>query len=257
MLHFVSMFMALMSVHKLSRGVIMKKVWMVVKLTSICVFVAIVCLSSSVITNYAVTTIAENAPISNRKCIIIDAGHGGVDSGAVSCTGIYESHLNLEIAVRLNDLMHLLGMKSVMIRKTDSDLSRVEGTIAERKISDLKERVRIINETDNAVLISIHQNIFLDSRYSGSQVFYAQTVGSKELALEIQRLLIAVLQPQNSRKIKRADHVYLMEHINCRGVLIECGFLSNPEEEAKLRSERYQKQICCVVAATLSKYLNT
>ena len=233
------------------------------KFISICKFaiiyaaVAVLCLSGSTITDYAVTAIAENSPIPSRKCVVIDAGHGGVDGGAVSCTGIYESKVNLQIAQRLDDLFHLLGYKTVMLRSTDTDLSRGEGTIAQRKISDLKERVRIINETKNGVPVSIHQNHFQNSRYQGAQVFYANTEGSKELAGKLQAKLREILHPENNRKIKRSEGVYLMEHIACTGTLIECGFLSNPEEEAKLRSEEYQKILCAVIGTTVSTYLNT
>lgn len=235
----------------------MKKFFTILKYTIIYVSVAVLCLSGSAITDYAVTTIAENSPIANRRSIVIDAGHGGVDGGAISCTGIYESKLNLQISLRLNDLMHLLGLKTVMLRSTDTDLSRGEGTIAQRKIADLKERVRIINKLENCILISIHQNNFQDSRYSGAQVFYADTEASEDLAIKLQEELTKTLMPQNKRKVKPASHVYLMEHITCPGALVECGFLSNPEEEVKLRNDEYQKLLCAVIASTVSLYLNT
>jgi len=114
----------------------------------------------------------------------------------------------------------------------------------------LKERVRICNETENAVLLSIHQNNFSDGRYSGAQVFYPSTHGSKEFAKKLQEELIRTLNPGSKRAAKQASGIYLLEHIRCRGVLIECGFLSNPEEEAKLRTASYQQQLCSVIAAT-------
>ena len=120
----------------------------------------------------AVTTLAENWPVKRNITFIVDAGHGGEDGGATSCTGILESHINLQIALRLDDLLHLLGYDTVMIRKTDISVYTEGNSIAQKKISDLKERVRIVNDTENAILISIHQNFFADSRYSGAQVFY-------------------------------------------------------------------------------------
>ena len=123
----------------------------------------------------AVTVISEKIPLEREHCIIIDAGHGGVDGGATSCTGRLESTYNLEISLRLNDLFHLLGYDTRMIRTTDISVYTKGESIAQKKISDLKERVRIANETPNALLLSIHQNNFSDSRYSGAQIFYPGT----------------------------------------------------------------------------------
>ena len=119
----------------------------------------------------------------------------------------------------------------------------------------MKERVRIANETENALLLSIHQNNYPDSRYSGIQVFYAQSEESEALAKQLQSSLLSNLHPKTNRDARKSSGVYLMEHIRCPGVLIECGFLSNPEEEAKLRDSTYQKIMCCVIAATVSQYL--
>lgn len=207
--------------------------------------------------SYAVTAIRENRPLEREHTVIIDAGHGGIDGGATSCTGVLESTLNLEISLRLNDLMHFLGYETVMIRTTDTSIYIQGNTIAAQKISDLKERVRICNETEDAILISIHQNTFSDSRYSGAQVFYTSTDQSRALAVDMQTALVTNLNPGSNRKSKKADGVYLMEHIECTGVLIECGFLSNPQEEAKIRSEAYQKQLCCVFASVLSNFLDS
>lgn len=203
----------------------------------------------------AVTVISENEPIHGRTCFIIDAGHGGVDGGAVSCTGVYESHINLEIAARLNDLMHLLGYDTKMIRESDISIYTSGDTIAGKKASDLKERTRIVNETDNAILLSIHQNHYSDSYYSGGQMFYPKTAGSQELATKLQAAFITTLNPGSNRQAKPATGLYLMKHIEKTGVLIECGFLSNFEEEARLRTPSYQKAICCVIATTCADYL--
>lgn len=204
--------------------------------------------------NRAVSTFSED-PVYHH--VVIDAGHGGVDGGAVSCTGIYESAINLEIALKLNDLMHLLGIRTVMIRDTDRSIYTDGQTIAAKKVSDIKERVRIVNTTPNALFVSIHQNNFHDSQYSGTQVFYNANSVSKELAEILQASFRTNLNSNNKRQAKKSSGVYLMEHINCEGLLIECGFLSNPSEEAKLRDNTYQKKICCVIAATIGQYLNT
>ena len=181
----------------------------------------------------AITVFTEGAPILQRNTVIIDAGHGGVDGGATSCSGMLESYLNLEIALRLDDLMHLLGIKTKMIRYTDISIHTTGESIAAKKVSDLKERVRLVNQEDNAVLISIHQNYFSDSRYSGAQVFYAPTSGSEVYAKTLQNAFIQSLNPGSHRQSKKADGIYLMQHITAPGALVECGFISNQAEEAR------------------------
>lgn len=218
-------------------------------------FVLSAFLLATVVGSRAVTAIAENRPTGKQHVIVIDAGHGGIDGGATSCSGVLESKLNLEIALRLDDLMHLLGYDTRMIRTTDTSIHVQGNTIASQKISDLKERVKIVNSQDAGILISIHQNTFSDSRYSGAQVFYAENKSSQELAKHIQDALILGLNPTSNRQIKKADGIYLLEHIKKTGILIECGFLSNPEEERKLRSTDYQKNLCCVIGLTLANYL--
>lgn len=203
-----------------------------------------------------VTVISEGLPFEREHTIVIDPGHGGEDGGAMSCTGRLESEYNLAICRRLNDLLHLLGYQTRMTRTSDVSIYTTGDTIARKKVSDLKERVRIVNETNNAVLISIHQNQFSDPRYSGAQVFYAKTEGSKELGLALQKMMVSVLNPGSNRNSKPISGVYLMENIHCTGVLIECGFLSNLREEALLRDSQYQKKLCCVIASSLSQYLS-
>ena len=199
----------------------------------------------------AVSVISQRLPLEREHCFVIDPGHGGVDGGATSCTGKPESAFNLEISLRLRDLLHFMGCETKMIRTEDISVYTKGETIAQKKVSDLKERVRICRETDGAILLSIHQNTFPDSRYSGAQVFYAGSEGSEELARQIQYNM----DPAGKRSIKKAEGIYLMENISCVGVLIECGFLSNPREEAKLRNEEYQKELCCCIAAAALKFL--
>lgn len=208
-----------------------------------------------IVGNRAVSVMTASAPIRNRKTVIIDAGHGGVDGGATSCTGVLESHINLDIALKLDDLMHLLGINTLMIRTTDCSVYTEGESIAQKKVSDLKERVRIVNHTTDGFLVSIHQNHFSSDKYSGAQVFYGPTDGSKELAERLQKALIQSVNPTSQRSIKKADSVYLMQHIDCPGVLIECGFLSNRAEEYLLRNSDYQKKLCSIIACTLSSYL--
>lgn len=203
-----------------------------------------------------VTVMARREPVERENTIVIDAGHGGEDGGAVSCTGVMEKQINLEIALELNDLFHLMGHKTRMIRTDDRSVYTTGDTIARRKVSDLKERVRMVEETEDAVLVSIHQNLFPDARYSGAQVFYSQAGDGQGLAEVLQSAFRQTINPGSNRELKKATNVYLMEHISCTGILVECGFLSNPEEEAQLRTKEYQQKICIVIASTLANHLD-
>ena len=216
----------------------------------ISIFIAATYLGSEV-----TSVVAQMIPVQREHIIVIDAGHGGIDGGATSCTGALESKFNLDIALKLNDLFHLLGYKTIMVRTADVSVYTRGETIAQKKVSDLKERVRIVNQTEDAVLISIQQNTFSDSQYSGAQVFYGPKGEGQAFAVAMQDAFCQTVNPGSNRKSKKAENIYLLQNIACTGVLVECGFLSNPEEEAKLRREDYQKNICCVIAATTGQFL--
>lgn len=219
-----------------------------------CIILALTLLGAH-LGNRAVSVMAQIMPVPRKHTIVIDPGHGGVDGGATSCTGVLESKFNLEISKRLNDLLQFLGHHTIMIRTEDISVYTEGDTIARKKMSDLKERVRVINQTENAVLLSIHQNTFPDGKYSGAQVFYAGTNGSQHIAKELQMAFVSHLNPGSHRQEKKSSGIYLLEHINCPGVLIECGFLSNPEEEGRLRNIDYQKKLCAVIACTVDQIL--
>lgn len=205
--------------------------------------------------NQTVAVISEMVPMERLHRIVIDPGHGGEDGGAVSCTGKNESMFNLQISLRLNDLLHLLGYDTVMIRTTDTSVYTAGQTIAQKKVSDLKQRVRIVDRTYNPILVSIHQNTFPEGKYSGAQVFYASSAGSQELAKQLQDALVSALKPGSNRRAKQGSGIYLLDKINAPGILVECGFLSNPQEEALLSTSDYQKKLCCVISASLSQFL--
>lgn len=233
----------------------MKKTGIPLTLIPIYSLVFLVILLVTMLGSKAITVMSESSPLTGRHTIIIDAGHGGEDGGATSCAGYLESGINLEIALRLEDMMHFLGFNTVMVRTTDTAIHVKGNTIAARKASDLKERVKLVNETENAILISVHQNYFSDDRYSGAQVFYTTAGDSEQLGKLLQKSIISTLNTSSKRQAKKVSGVYLLDHIDCTGVLIECGFLSNPEEELKLRSSAYQKQLCAVIAATIGSFL--
>lgn len=233
----------------------MQKKYYLLRFWPIYIFVVVVFMAATLSTSRVATTFAENVTISRENTIVIDAGHGGEDGGATSCTGVLESQINLEIALRLNDLLHLLGYQTKMIRTTDISVYTDGDTLSAKKASDLKRRVQIINEAEQGILVSIHQNIFSDSQYKGAQVFYTPTKASKDLAIGLQSAIVKACNPGSNRKAKPADGIYLMQHITVPGVLVECGFLSNPYEEAKLRTKEYQNQLCCVIGTILINYL--
>ena len=189
--------------------------------------------------------------------IVLDAGHGGEDGGAVSPDGVPESGINLQIVRKAEGLLVFLG-RSVRLTRTGEEAiySPEAQTLREKKVSDLKNRVALINALPHAVLLSIHQNFFTEGKYHGAQVFYAKTPGSQQLAEQLQINLALGLEPDNHRQCKKSDGVYLMEHIDCTGVLVECGFLSNYEEEQRLLQPEYQKKLAAVIAGTLSVWLS-
>lgn len=184
-----------------------------------------------------------------EKVFILDAGHGGEDCGTIGVNGMYEKNLNFEITQQLGRCLSDMGFKVVYTRTRDALLYTEEENIKGlRKIYDLKNRARIVEDYKNAVFISIHMNSFSDARYSGLQVFYGlQDKSSISLAAAIQARVKRDLQPKNQRKIRSGEGIYLMENLSCPAILIECGFLSNAEECQKLCEKEYQKQLCFAI----------
>ncbi len=186
--------------------------------------------------------------INNRDnvIIVIDCGHGGEDGGAVSENGIIEKDINLEIGLTLKTLFVQNGFKVVMIRETDKAIySDSAKSLKEKKISDLHNRSDICNCSLENIYISIHQNKFEESKYKGSQVFYSSnTQESKLLAESIRSAIIGLLQKDNERQCKEAtSDIYILDKAQVPAVLVECGFLSNPEEERLLNKEHYRNQV--------------
>lgn len=183
--------------------------------------------------------------------LILDAGHGGEDGGAVSVTGAAESQINLAIVLKLDGVLGFCGEAPVLLRGEDVSLHDSGAvTLREKKVSDLQNRAELVQGVEGGTLLSIHQNSYPDGRYRGAQTFYAATDGSMSLAEHIQAALIATLQPENSRQAKPVEgSVYLMSHVSCPAVLVECGFLTNPEEEALLRDGGYQRKLALVLAS--------
>lgn len=196
----------------------------------------------------------------SQPIVIIDAGHGGFDGGAVSGEGIVEKDINLLISLYLQEYLSVFDIKTVMIRDSDCSVED-EGlnTIRQRKSSDLHNRMKVMEQTDNAIFISIHQNKYTDERYSGAQVFYSPRTKeeSQVLAQSIQDCIVSTMQKENTRQIKECGtSVYLMYNAVKPAVLVECGFLSNSEEANKLNTPEYQKKIAFCIAIGIQNYLS-
>lgn len=197
------------------------------------------------------------ADISSLPVIIIDAGHGGIDGGAVA-GGIVEKDINLAICRVLRDIFVANGFDVVMTR--DSDISiHDEGitSVKKQKTSDLHNRLAIVNSYPDAIFLSIHQNKYDSGKAKGAQIFYSpNNPQSRELAELMQKDFVSMLQPDNNRKCKKAGkNLYLMYQAKCPAVLIESGFLSNSEELAKLTNTDYQAQIAFTAFCSVMRFL--
>lgn len=195
---------------------------------------------------------AFNIPAGN-KVIVIDAGHGGRDAGASGKSGLKEKDVNLEIAKRLKAYIEESGGVAVMIREDDEGLYSMDSP--NKKREDMKNRKQIISESEADVLISIHLNSFPQSQYYGAQVFYPEdSKSSKLLAKIMQQELRRVLDRNNERVEKGTENYYILKDNAIPSVLIECGFLSNPEEERLLGQPWYQEKIAWSIYIGLLRY---
>lgn len=184
--------------------------------------------------------------------VVVDAGHGGEDGGATSLDGVAESRLNLEIALRVNDLLRFTGQRTLLTRREDITIADPSlETIRQRKVSDLKNRVALVNGTENAVLLSIHQNSLPSSVVThGAQVFWNRREGAEALAETVQDALNGYINAGNEKHPKPIPAtIYLMKNITAPGIIVECGFLSNPEETVRLQEPDYQLKLAAAIAA--------
>lgn len=187
--------------------------------------------------------------------VLIDPGHGGFDGGAVADDGTTEKHLNLAISLCLRDLLYVCGVPVTMTRQTDVGLEDdTAASIREKKSSDMRRRLAMYDEA--ALVISVHQNHFSVPKYSGTQLFYSVNhPDSVLLAQSVRDSVVGWIQPQNTRELKKAtDGIFLLHHTTAPTVLVECGFLSNPEEREKLKTPAYQQQLAFAVMAGYWNY---
>lgn len=225
-------------------GVWMRRWWLLV---------AVVCCAAI---GAAIPRVSETASLGvSRVCVLVDAGHGGADGGATGADGTAEKAVNLEISRTLSSLLRVLGVQTEMTREDDRSIHTEGTSLREKKVSDMHNRLAMYEEA--SLVVSIHQNHFPEAKYHGTQVFCSPNhPQSRVLGAAVRESVLALLQPDNTRELKTADDgVFLLSNTTVPAVLVECGFLSNPEECAKLAESDYQRQMAFAVAGGVFSFL--
>lgn len=219
------------------------------------ILIALVCIVSAAVFR------RDKQAVSNRELmtspvLILDAGHGGEDGGAVSAAGVPESDINLQIVQKLELLFAFTGQTTRLTRSSqDAVYSPDAQTLREKKVSDLKNRVDLVNSVSGSILISIHQNSLPGSRVRGAQVFYNAIEPAQSTAISVQQSLNSAINPNNEKNAKQIDgSIYLMKNIQRPGILVECGFMSNAAEAEQLQTDTHQRRLS---AAIVSGYLQS
>ncbi|MDE6132068.1 MAG: N-acetylmuramoyl-L-alanine amidase [Oscillospiraceae bacterium] len=219
-----------------------------------CACVGVICYAAVKI-DTAVTV--DSIVASETPIIVLDAGHGGMDGGCSTADGKTEKGINLNILLSVRDMGRLFGYDVDVTRDKDVSIHDKGVTgIRNQKVSDMENRLELFNKYPNAVCISIHQNTFSDPIYSGAQMFYSdKNPASEQLAGVMQRKFVDNLQPNNQRETKLCgSELYLCYYCNNPAVMVECGFLSNPDEAAKLTDKSYQQKIAFTVFSGITEF---
>ncbi len=194
----------------------------------------------------------NKAGIQRNLVVVIDAGHGGNDPGKIGVDGCKEKDVNLQIALCLKAQLQARGVTVILTRDADACLATDGAT--NKKVSDMHNRVSIINQAGADYMISIHQNSYPEPEVSGPQVFfYSGSEQSKQLAAGIQEQLIESLKPEKKREIKPGDELYILKNSACPAVIVECGFLSNPAECENLQQPAYQQEAAAAIARAVTR----
>ena len=189
-----------------------------------------------------------------QKIIVIDPGHGGIDGGAISVLGDEEQEINLNISLKLRDMLEDKGIAVVMTRETDKGL--YSETDRNKKVADMKARCSIINEINPNLMVSIHQNNYSSEGVKGAQVFYySHSTEGEKAAVILQNHLRENLDKNNERKAKKNDNYYILINVKCPAVIAECGFLSNYSEAELLKSDEYQEKVARSLCDGICEYL--
>lgn len=199
-----------------------------------------------------------SADIKNLPTVILDAGHGGFDGGAVAGDGTVEKDINLAICKKIEYQLKFNGFNVIMTRDKDTGTEDVEGSIAKRKKSDMQNRLKLMKENPEAVFVSVHLNKFTTSAARGAQVFYSPNFeAAKDMGQSIQGSIVALLQPENTRVIKKGNSsTYLLKNATVPAVIVECGFLSNSVDLANLKKDDYQSQMAFAITKGITEFLN-
>ena len=204
-----------------------------------------------------VVSVAKPEPIAKHRVVVVDAGHGGEDGGAVSVSGVAESGINLAIACRLKEIFAFLGQEVLMTRSDDKAIYDDDAqTLRQKKVSDLKNRVALVNSYPDAVLISIHQNSLPQHpKVHGAQVFFNTVQGAETLGQIVQDQLNQSANETSPKVSKAIDSsIYLMKEVTCPAALVECGFMSNAAELSSLQNSTYQTTLATAIAAGFTQY---
>lgn len=220
---------------------------------------AVLILSLSLKDKKSESTIPTSAKPQSNFCVILDAGHGGFDGGAVAYDGTAEKDINLNITQKLRDLLEFNGVRVIMTRTEDTGTESISGPIARRKKSDLENRLALMGRNPDSIYVSIHLNKYTTSSAAGAQVFYTSNVDSAvNLAESVQGMITQMLQPENTRVVKAGGkNTYLLHKATVPAVIVECGFLSNHRELELLKNEEYQSKMAFAVANGILQYLST
>ncbi|MBR4661461.1 MAG: N-acetylmuramoyl-L-alanine amidase [Clostridia bacterium] len=209
--------------------------------------------SARTVSSGTVETVAIPPPT-----VILDAGHGGPDGGAIGVNGVHEKDLNLAMVLLLAELFRGEGVEVILTRSDDAlPITEEQDRSGHRKRWDVTNRIGFTKLYPDALFVSIHMNLFPVEKYSGLQVWYAKTPGSAELAETVRRRVTAELQPDNKRQCKKADRsIRLLDEAGCAAILVECGFLSNRAECEKLCSPDYQRELSFSIFCAIMEYVN-
>lgn len=225
-------------------------------------FSAIIIIFSALITSFFYTRHnAHNAfstTLANSPTVVIDAGHGGEDGGAHGEYGMIEKGINLNISLMINELLNFYGINTRLTRTEDISLHSKEFK-GRRKTSDIKNRVKLVNDTDNPVLISVHLNSYPNENCKGAQVFYSNNNPMGEMFGNLmQNALKEGLNDGNKRLAKKTDKgIYILNNVNCPAILVECGFMTNFSEAKRLLQDYYQRRLAVCITGGYVRFSNT
>lgn len=217
-------------------------------------FMILFLLMGAIVASWKLSELTANVSKEEKKekkdqvVIVVDPGHGGEDPGKVGINDVLEKDLNLQIAKKVKKLLEEAGIKIVMTRTNDK--------VPDAKKEDLNQRVQLINETKPKLALCIHQNSYPDEKIKGAQVFYHTITPEAEDVATIVQEQLRTVDPTNTRQIKENDTYFMLKNSQVPTIIVECGFLTNPDEAAKLTQEDYQDQIAQAICEGVVKWLN-